>query len=40
MAPASTHYFYFVAKGDGHSTFSETYDAHAGAVRDGGRHTP
>jgi UPF0755 protein len=38
MAPASTHYFYFVAKGDGHSTFSETYEAHAGAVRDGGRH--
>jgi UPF0755 protein len=37
MAPASTHYFYFVARGDGHSTFSETYEAHAGAVRDGGR---
>jgi UPF0755 protein len=33
MSPASTHYFYFVAKGDGHSTFSETYDAHATAVR-------
>jgi UPF0755 protein len=37
MAPASTRYFYFVARGDGHSTFSETYEAHAGAVRDGGR---
>jgi UPF0755 protein len=37
MAPASTHYFYFVARGDGHSTFSETYEAHAGAVRDSGR---
>jgi UPF0755 protein len=40
MAPAITHYFYFVAKGDGHSTFSETYEAHAGAVRDGGRRAP
>jgi UPF0755 protein len=39
MAPASTRYFYFVAKGDGHSVFSETYEAHAGAVRDGGRAT-
>jgi UPF0755 protein len=37
MAPASTKYLYFVAKGDGHSTFSETYEAHASAVRDGGR---
>jgi UPF0755 protein len=36
MAPAITHYFYFVAKGDGHSTFSETYEAHSGAVRDAG----
>jgi len=33
MAPASTHYFYFVARGDGRSTFSETYDAHTSAVR-------
>jgi UPF0755 protein len=40
MAPATTHYFYFVARGDGHSTFSETYEAHAGAVRDGGRAAP
>jgi UPF0755 protein len=37
MAPASTKYLYFVARGDGHSTFSETYEAHASAVRDGGR---
>jgi len=36
MAPAVTRYFYFVAKGDGHSTFSETYEAHSGAVRDAG----
>jgi UPF0755 protein len=36
MAPALTRYFYFVAKGDGHSTFSETYEAHSGAVRDAG----
>jgi UPF0755 protein len=40
MAPAATHYFYFVARGDGHSTFSETYEAHAGAVRDGGKRSP
>ncbi|MGH7296732.1 MAG: endolytic transglycosylase MltG, partial [Polyangiaceae bacterium] len=40
MAPASTRFFYFVARGDGHSTFSETYEAHAGAVRDGGRRGP
>jgi UPF0755 protein len=37
MSPAVTRYFYFVAKGDGHSTFSETYDAHATAVRGAGR---
>lgn len=36
MAPASTHYLYFVAKGDGRSVFSETYDAHAAAVRAAG----
>jgi UPF0755 protein len=37
MSPAATHYFYFVAKGDGRSTFSETYDSHAAAVRNGGK---
>jgi UPF0755 protein len=40
MAPAATRYFYFVARGDGHSTFSETYEAHTSAVRDGGRRAP
>jgi UPF0755 protein len=33
MAPATTRYFYFVAKGEGHHTFSETYAAHTAAVR-------
>jgi UPF0755 protein len=37
MAPSSTHYFYFVARSDGRSTFSETLGEHTGAVRDGGR---
>jgi UPF0755 protein len=32
MAPATTRYLYFVAKGNGHSTFSETYEAHSSAV--------
>jgi UPF0755 protein len=33
MSPAITRYFYFVAQGNGHHTFSETYVAHAAAVR-------
>jgi UPF0755 protein len=35
MAPATTRWLYFVAhpNGDGRSTFSETYGAHASAVR-------
>ncbi len=39
MAPATTRWFYFVAhaNGDGRSTFSETYGAHASAVRGGGK---
>jgi UPF0755 protein len=37
MAPSSTHYFYFVARSDGRSTFSETLGEHTSAVRDGGR---
>jgi UPF0755 protein len=37
MAPASTHYFYFVARSDGRSTFSETFAEHSSAVHDGGR---
>jgi UPF0755 protein len=32
MAPAVTKWLYFVAKGNGHSTFSETYAAHTAAV--------
>jgi UPF0755 protein len=34
MSPASSHFFYFVARGDGRSTFSETYEAHASAVKE------
>jgi cell division protein YceG involved in septum cleavage len=33
MAPASTHYFFFVARGDGHHAFSETYEAHLEFVK-------
>jgi peptidoglycan lytic transglycosylase G len=36
MAPASTPYFYFVARGGGRHTFSETYEAHQAAVREAG----
>jgi len=32
MAPAMTHFFFFVARGEGRHTFSETYDAHVAAV--------
>jgi UPF0755 protein len=32
MAPATTRYLYFVARGEGRHTFSETYAAHAAAV--------
>jgi UPF0755 protein len=35
-APSSTHYFFFVARGEGHHAFSETYEAHIAALRDGG----
>ena len=35
MSPASTRYLFFVAKGEGRHTFSETYEAHLGAVRSG-----
>jgi UPF0755 protein len=35
MAPASTRYFFFVARGEGRHAFSETYEAHLGAVRAG-----
>ena len=36
MAPATSHFYFFVARGEGRHTFSETYEAHAAAVRDGG----
>ncbi len=36
MSPAITHYLYFVAKGEGHHTFSDTYEGHAAAVKDSG----
>jgi len=35
MAPAVTKWLYFVAKGDGHSTFSDSYAAHTSAVHGG-----
>ena len=34
MSPALTHYFYFVAKGGGRHTFSETLGSHNAAVHD------
>jgi cell division protein YceG involved in septum cleavage len=33
MAPALTHFFFFVARGEGRHAFSETYEAHLGAVK-------
>jgi UPF0755 protein len=39
MAPATTPYFFFVARGEGHHTFSETYEAHNAAVHDAGART-
>lgn len=36
MSPALTHYFFFVAKGGGRHTFSETLGGHNAAVHDGG----
>jgi UPF0755 protein len=35
MSPASTRFLYFVAKGEGRHTFSESYGAHTAAIRDG-----
>jgi UPF0755 protein len=40
MAPAQTPYLFFVARGDGHHTFSETLEAHNAAVHDAGPHNP
>lgn len=36
LSPATTRYFYFVARGDRRHTFSETYAAHNAAIRRGG----
>ncbi len=38
MDPASTHFFFFVARGEGRHSFSETYEAHLAAIRDAGAH--
>jgi UPF0755 protein len=35
MNPASTHFFYFVARGESRHSFSETYEAHVAAIRNG-----
>lgn len=40
MAPAQTQYFFFVARGDGHHTFSSTFEAHNAAVHDAGPRNP
>jgi UPF0755 protein len=40
LAPATTHYFYFVARGEGRHTFSETYAAHAAAVHGASPKSP
>jgi UPF0755 protein len=33
LAPATTKFLYFVAKGDGKTTFSETYETHVTVVK-------
>jgi UPF0755 protein len=33
MAPATTRYFFFVARGEGRHAFSETYEAHLSATK-------
>jgi UPF0755 protein len=33
MAPATTRFFFFVARGEGRHAFSETYEAHLGAIK-------
>jgi UPF0755 protein len=40
MSPAQTRWLYFVARGDGRSTFSETYGAHTSAVHRGSAPPP
>jgi len=38
LSPANTKYLYFVARGEGRHTFSETYEAHDTAVKQGRSH--
>jgi UPF0755 protein len=33
LAPADSHYLYFVARGEGRHTFSETFSQHNDAIR-------
>jgi UPF0755 protein len=33
LVPAESHYLYFVARGEGRHTFSETYAQHNDAIR-------
>jgi UPF0755 protein len=40
MAPAITRFFYFVARGEGRHTFSETYAAHTAAIRTPSSRSP
>jgi peptidoglycan lytic transglycosylase G len=40
MAPSQTPYFFFVSRGDGHHTFSSTFEAHNAAVHDAGARSP
>jgi cell division protein YceG involved in septum cleavage len=34
MTPATTRFLYFVARGEGRHTFSESYAAHTAAIHD------
>jgi UPF0755 protein len=40
LVPAESHYLYFVARGEGHHTFSETYAQHNEAIRKGHASQP
>jgi UPF0755 protein len=39
-SPANTHFFYFVARGQGRHSFSETYEAHLAATHASATATP
>ncbi len=39
-APATTRFYFFVARGEGRHTFSETYEAHVAAIHNGGARPP